>query len=53
MTLIPLPLYFSVEQKPDGIGAAYQQWIPTGEQSGLPTRIAATGSVSLYEPMKS
>jgi hypothetical protein len=32
--------------KPVGRGAAYQPWILAGEQSGLPMRIAATGSVS-------
>jgi hypothetical protein len=33
--------------------AAFQRRIPTGEQSGLRTRIAMTESVSLCAPMKS
>ena len=32
--------------RPDGVGAVYQPWIVAGEQSGLPTHIAATESVS-------
>jgi hypothetical protein len=33
--------------------AEFQQLIPTGKQSGLPTHIAATESVSLCMRMKS
>jgi hypothetical protein len=36
-----------------GDGRASQRLIPTGEQSGLLMRIAATGSVSLCTRMKS
>jgi hypothetical protein len=42
-----------ISAKPDGVGAAFQPWIPTGEQSGLLTLIVTTGSVSLCERMKS
>jgi hypothetical protein len=38
---------------PVGIEAASQRLIPTGEQSGLLTRIATTESVSLCTRMKS
>jgi hypothetical protein len=34
------------------LGPAFQRLIPTGEQSGLQTHIAATESVSLCEQMK-
>jgi hypothetical protein len=39
--------------KPVGVGAACQQLIPTGEQSGLLTRIATTESDTLCARMKS
>jgi hypothetical protein len=39
--------------KPDGVGAVSQRLIPTGEESGLLTSIAATESVSLCARMKS
>jgi len=32
----------TISAKPAGVGAACQLWIPTGEQSSLLTRIAAT-----------
>jgi hypothetical protein len=38
--------------KPVGVGAAFQVWIPTGEQSSLRTRITATESASLCVLMK-
>jgi len=38
--------------KADGVGAVSQRLIPTGERSGLLTRIAATESGSLCGPMK-
>jgi hypothetical protein len=41
------------EQKPGGVGAVSQPLIPTGERSGLLTRIAAMESVSLRTRMKS
>jgi hypothetical protein len=34
--------------KPVGVGAAFQPWIPTGEQSSLPTPITATESRSSF-----
>jgi hypothetical protein len=43
----------TISAKPGGVGAASQQWIPTGEQSLLLTRIATTESVSLCMSMKS
>jgi hypothetical protein len=43
----------TISAKLDGVGAACQPSIIRGEQSGLPTRIAATESASLCEPMKS
>src|SRR5262245_4717405 len=42
-----------ISAKPDGVGAACQQWIVKGARSGLLTRIAATESVSLCVRMKS
>jgi hypothetical protein len=39
--------------KPDGVEVVSQQWIPTGEQSGLLMHTAMTGSVSLCARMKS
>jgi hypothetical protein len=42
-----------ISAKPVGVGDAYQPWMPTSEQSGLLTRIAATESVSLCVRMKS
>jgi len=44
-------LIISVKQV--GVGAASQRLIPTGERSGLLTRIAAVESVSLRALMKS
>jgi hypothetical protein len=38
--------------KPVGVGALFQPLILAGEQSGLLTRIATTGSGSLCTPMK-
>jgi hypothetical protein len=38
--------------KPVGVGAASQRLIPTGERSGLRTRIAATVNASLFARMK-
>jgi hypothetical protein len=37
----------TISVKPVGVGAVYQPWIPSGEQSGLLTHIAAAESVSL------
>jgi hypothetical protein len=34
------------------LGLGFRQWIPTGEQSGLPMHIAMMGSVLLRVPMK-
>jgi hypothetical protein len=42
-----------ISAKPDGVGAASQRLIPTGERSELPTHIATTESVSLCMRMKS
>jgi len=42
-----------VSAKPVGVGAVSQRLIPTGERSGLLTRIAATESVLLCVRMKS
>jgi hypothetical protein len=36
-------LSLTISAKPDGVGAASQRLIPTGERSGLLTHIAATG----------
>jgi len=43
----------SPEEKCESVEAASQRLIPTGEQSGLQTRIATTESVSLCTRMKS
>jgi len=40
-------------KKADGVGAASQPWILTGEQSSLLTHIAATVNTSLCVQMKS
>jgi len=47
------PLEAAVLAKPVGVGAVSQRLIPTGERSGLQTRIAATVNASLCAPMKS
>jgi hypothetical protein len=43
----------TISAKQDGVGAASQRLIPTGERSSLLTHIATTESVSLCERMKS
>jgi len=43
----------TISRNADGVWAAYQRLIATGEQSLLLTHIAATGSVSLCVRMKS
>jgi hypothetical protein len=43
----------TISAKPVGVGAASQRLIPTGEPSGLLTRIATTDSGSLSVRMKS
>jgi hypothetical protein len=43
----------TISAKPVGVGVVSQRLIPTGEQSGLLTGIAATESVSLGVLMKS
>jgi hypothetical protein len=43
----------TIPAKPVGVWAVSQRLIPTGEGSGLLTRIAATESVSLWVRMKS
>jgi hypothetical protein len=42
----------NLSKAPVGVGAAAQRLIPTSERSGLLTRIAATGGVSLCVQMK-
>jgi len=42
----------TISRKPVGVRATFQRLIPTGEQSGLLTHIAATESVSLCARMK-
>ncbi len=43
----------TISAKSAGAGAAFQPLIPTGEQSGLLTRIAATENALLCMPTKS
>jgi hypothetical protein len=42
----------TISAKPVGVGAVCQRLIPADERSALPTRIAATESVSLCVRMK-
>jgi hypothetical protein len=43
----------NLSKAPDGVGAVFQSWIPTGERSALRTHIAATEDVWSCERMKS
>jgi hypothetical protein len=49
----PLREGLTTSAKPVGVGKSSQPLIPTGERSGLLTRIATTESASLCVPMKS
>jgi hypothetical protein len=49
----PSQIYAWEGLEPVGVGATSQPLMPTGEQSGLQTRIATTESVSLCARMKS
>jgi hypothetical protein len=42
----------TISAKPDGVGGAYQLWIPRGEQSGSLTHTAMTEGVLLSAPTK-
>jgi hypothetical protein len=42
----------TISPKPDGVGVVSQPWMPKGEASGFPMRIAATKGVSLCMQMK-